>query len=149
MHHQQIEHFHEPQPYILVVDDDIDDLEMLSFELKMKGIKVKTFESPTKALLYLTLMSGNNELPSLIILDYNMPQRNGRQVLLSIKDNNDTKEIPVIIYSTGMCAILKTKLLAAGALDCIDKPWNSKELNVNIELFQKLAFPYKSDKKLA
>jgi DNA-binding NtrC family response regulator len=38
--------------YILLIDDDEDDLEMYSTELKRKGIQVKSFHSSTKALLY-------------------------------------------------------------------------------------------------
>ena len=93
-------------PYILLIDDDEDDLEMLSSELEKKGIKVKTFDSSTKALFYLTLVSGNMELPSLIIMDYNMPARNGYDVLLSIKNNNETKYIAVVFYSTDIPGFL-------------------------------------------
>lgn len=138
----------EPQPYILIVDDDEDDLEMVSSELKMKGIRVKTFESPTKALFYLTLMSGNKELPSLIILDYNMPARNGQHVLLSIKGNLDTKDIPVVMYSTGISDVLKIQLMKAGALNCFDKPWNSGELVNQVRIFEELTYSF-ANKELA
>jgi response regulator RpfG family c-di-GMP phosphodiesterase len=63
------------QPWILLIDDDEDDLELFSSGLEMKGVKVKAFDSSTKALFYLTLREGDMELPSLIILDYNMPKR--------------------------------------------------------------------------
>jgi Response regulator containing CheY-like receiver, AAA-type ATPase, and DNA-binding domains len=139
-----------PQPYMILIDDDEDDLEMFSSELEMKGLKVKTFDSSAKALIFLTLMSGNNELPSLIILDYNMPKRNGQQFLLSIKADKDTKDIPVVIYSTGMNDLLKAGLLKAGAFNCFDKPWNGKELNIQIDIFEKLysLFTRKSHRNL-
>lgn len=133
---------YEPKPYILLIDDDEDDLEMFSSELKKKGISIKTFDSPTKALCYLTFMSDIKDLPSLIIMDYNMPKRNGCQVLLEIKDNMGTKDIPVVMYSTGMSEVLKNQLLAAGALDCFDKPWTRNELNSHVEKFQELAFAF-------
>jgi CheY-like chemotaxis protein len=131
---------YDPQPYILLIDDDEDDLEMFSSPLEKKGISVKTFDSSTKALFYLTLMSGNVELPSLIIMDYNMPKKNGQQALSLIKSNADTKDIPVVMYSTGMSGTLKMQLLEAGALDCFDKPWTRQELNTQIEKFYELAY---------
>jgi CheY-like chemotaxis protein len=131
---------YQPKPYILLIDDDEDDLELFSSVLEMKGIKVKAFDSSTKAMLYLTLRDGDMELPSLIILDFNMPQKNGQQVLQAIKDNRSTKDIPVVMYSTGMSEVLKTQLLAAGAMDCFHKPWSHNELNCHVEKFQELAF---------
>jgi len=129
----------EPKPYVLLIDDDEDDLEMFSSGLEKRGIKVKTFESSTKALFYLTLMTGIRELPSLIILDYNMPKINGQQVLLLIKGDPDTKDIPVVMYSTSMRDTLKTKLLEAGALASFDKPWTQQEFNSQVEVFEKLS----------
>jgi CheY-like chemotaxis protein len=140
---------YEPQPYILLIDDDKDDLEMFSSGLQKKGIKVKTFDSSTKALFHLTLMSENNEFPSLIIMDYSMPKKNGQQVLLLIKSNVVTKDIPVVIYSGGMSGTLKTKLLEAGALDGFEKPWTHQEYNKLVEIFQELTYSFISNKNLA
>jgi CheY-like chemotaxis protein len=131
-----------------LIDDDEDDLKMFSSELEKKGIKVKTFDSPAKALSYLTFVPGNMERPSLIIMDYNMPKRNGQEVLLLLKDNADTKNIPVVIYSTSMPNLLKEQLSNAGALDCFSKPWNIQELNTQVEIFRELTFSFVSNKNL-
>ena len=149
MPHHQTKNMIEPQPYILLIDDDEDDLEMFSSGLEKKGVKVKTFDSSTKALFYLTLMADNKEAPSLIIMDYNMPKKNGLQVLILIKDNADTKNIPVVMYSTSMSDSLRKQLLDAGALDCFSKPWNRKELNTQVEIFQELTASFNSNKILA
>jgi FixJ family two-component response regulator len=58
-----------------------------------------------------------------------MRKKNGQQVLLLIKDNADTKNIPVVMHSTGMAVTLKTKLMKAGAFDCFNKLWTNKEFN--------------------
>jgi response regulator RpfG family c-di-GMP phosphodiesterase len=149
MPHHQTKNMIEPQSYILLIDDDEDDLEMFAYGLGKKGIKVKSFDSSTKALFYLTLMSDNKELPSLIIMDYNMPTKNGGQVLSLIKGNTETKNIPVVMYSTSMPDFLREQLSNDGALDCFSKPWNTKELNSQIETFQELANSFISNKKLA
>lgn len=140
---------HAPPPYMVLIDDDEDDLEMFSSKLENKGIKVKTFTSSAKALFYLTLMSDNMELPSLIIMDYNMPKRNGLDVLLLIKDNADTRDIPVVIHSTSIPDLLREQLSDAGALDCLDKPWNYKELDSQVQKFQELFFHLLTNKKIA
>jgi CheY-like chemotaxis protein len=128
----------EPKPYILLIDDDQDDLDLFSSGLQGKGMEVKTFDSSTKALFYLTLMSETRELPSFIIMDYNMPKKNGHQVLLLIKNNAETKHIPVVMYSTSMADDLRQQLIDAGAFDCFIKPWTGQELNTQVELFKHL-----------
>jgi CheY-like chemotaxis protein len=133
---------YEPSPYILMIDDDEDDLEMLSSGLEKKGVKVKTFDSSVKALLYMTLMSGNRELPSLIIMDYNMPKKNGQQILMLLKNNADTKDIPVVIYTTTLSDLLKGQLSSAGAVNCFSKPWTYREFTTQIEIFQELAYAF-------
>jgi CheY-like chemotaxis protein len=135
---------HKP-PYILLIDDDEDDLDLLSSEMQKKGIKVKTFDSSVKALIYLTLMSDNRELPALIIIDYNMPKKNGWQVLSLIKSNRETKDIPVVMYSTAMTDLLKKQLSNAGAVDCLNKAWNCKELDKQVQGFQEM-FSHLTDK---
>jgi CheY-like chemotaxis protein len=125
-------------PYILLIDDDADDLEMISAGLTAAGNRVKTFESPSKALFYLDLVSGSNDLPSLIIMDYNMPMKNGYDMLLLLKNNPDTAGIPVVIFSTTVSPRLEEKMLNAGAAGCCTKWSNARELTLQLKVFQKL-----------
>jgi CheY-like chemotaxis protein len=131
---------HEPPSYILMIDDDEDDLEMFSSGLIQKGFKVKVCTSSAKALFYLKLMSGTREFPSLIIMDYNMPMKNGYQVLLLLKENRETRDIPVVLYSTSMSVSLKELLSAAGALGSFSKPWNYEEFTTQVEMIQELLY---------
>ena len=147
--HHPDKYMYEPQPYILLIDDDEEDLEMFATALKDKGIKVQMFASPIKALHYLSLMSGNMDLPSLVIMDYNMPKRNGYEMLMSIKGNSDTKGIPVVIYSTSISDFLRKQLSEAGALNCYDKPWNGRELDRHFETFKELFFQLVTNKQIA
>ncbi|HEX6334483.1 MAG TPA: response regulator [Flavisolibacter sp.] len=130
------------QPYILLIDDDEDDLEILSSELEQKGLHVKPFTSSAKALFYLTLMSGNMDLPALIIMDYNMPLKNGYQILLLLKGNAETSDVPVVLYSTSMSGALRKQLITAGALDCFAKPWTYRELTTQAEIFRELTYSH-------
>ena len=130
------------QPHVVLIDDDRDDLEMLSSILEQKDMTVVTFQSSIEALVYLKCLATIGELPSLIILDYNMPLTNGYQVLLSIKENTDTKDIPVVIHSTSMSNLLKKQLSDAGALDCFSKPWTYQQYTAQAEKFQELCFSF-------
>jgi two-component system, response regulator len=67
-----------------------------------------------------------------------MPKKNGHQVLLLIKNNAETKHIPVVMYSTSMADDLRQQLIDAGAFDCFIKPWTGQELNTQVELFKHL-----------
>ena len=140
---------YQSEPYILLIDDDEDDLELFSSGLELKGVRVKTFNSSAKALFYLTLMAGNRELPALIIMDYNMPQKNGQEVLTLIKANPDTRQIPVVIFSTSMTDLLKHQLSMAGALDSFNKPWNYQEFTLRVETLKKLSHSFMSHRVLA
>jgi CheY-like chemotaxis protein len=127
-----------PKPYILLIDDDEDDLEILSSSLELLGLGIKVFNAGDKALTYLNLISWAP--PALIILDYNMPRINGEQVLLLLKSNAYTRDIPVIMYSTTMSPIFKQAIQDMGALACFTKPTTYSELKTQVGLFRDLAF---------
>ena len=92
----------EPTTYILLIDDDEDDLEMISAGLELKGLNVKTFDSSAKALSYLTLLSTHSNLPSLIILDINMPKLNGFELRNKVFTDKQlqSKCIPYLFFTT-------------------------------------------------
>jgi CheY-like chemotaxis protein len=60
--------------------------------------------------------------PSLIVLDLNMPELDGRQTLKSIKSNPDYKDIPVVIVTTSSNAIDKDVCNKLGASLFLIKP---------------------------
>jgi CheY-like chemotaxis protein len=61
-------------------------------------------------------------MPSLIVLDLNMPILNGMETLLRLKAHNIYKDIPVIMFTTSVHEVEKEKCLAIGAADFIKKP---------------------------
>lgn len=139
----------EPLPYILLIDDDHDDNEMLSSALEQQGLKTRYFESGEKACCFLKLISDTLDLPVLIILDYNLPKFNGQQILKLIKGNKDTTKIPVLVYSTYMNPVFRSALLESGASDCFKKPWSYPEFISQVRTFKELAFSFITNRKLA
>jgi two-component system, response regulator len=93
--------------YILVAEDDADDRFLLETAFAEKGyVERLTFvENGVELLDYLHSLNtdGNSEaanLPGFILLDLNMPKKDGRETLKEIKEDPKFKKIPVIIFTT-------------------------------------------------
>ncbi len=87
---------------ILYAEDDSDDLFMVkqAFEKYNKDIDIIHAYDGFEALEYLNKVKGTDELPCLIILDINMPGMNGREALIRIKQSDDFKNIPIVLFTT-------------------------------------------------
>lgn len=92
--------------YILVADDDADDRFLLQTAFEEKGFKDKLVfvENGVALLEYLERIqrndSTNYHFPGVILLDLNMPKKDGKQALSEIKRHSAYKMIPVIVYTT-------------------------------------------------
>jgi len=89
---------------ILIVEDNYPDVLLAKevlIEAKVKN-KLNVVDDGEKAMEYL-LKKGdyvNATTPDLILLDLNLPKKDGREVLIEIKDNSELKRIPVVILTT-------------------------------------------------
>lgn len=118
--------------YIIIADDDRDDQELLEAALTELNfpLRINMASDGVDLLEQLKLNSMNTRaFPSLIILDINMPRKNGVEVLKEIKDNSCFRHIPVIMYSTSANNEAKTGCYALGASLYIRKPASHHELN--------------------
>lgn len=90
----------EPRHTILLIEDDHDDQELLisAFQTVDPTIKVQAFDSGWHALAYID--NEYNPTPSLIVLDYNMPDMTGVDVLKQMNRRNRCKAIQKVMYST-------------------------------------------------
>ena len=102
---------------ILVVDDTPDNLSLMSALLK-DTYKVKVANSGEKALRY---VQGDSK-PDLILLDIMMPGLSGYDVIVELKGNRETRDIPVIFLTAMSAAEEEKKGLEMGACDYITKP---------------------------
>jgi CheY-like chemotaxis protein len=89
---------------ILLVEDDDDDVVLTQKALENDRIlnRVHRVEDGVEALEYLR-REGRFEFaprPDLILLDLNMPRKDGREVLRDIKNDEDLKAIPVVVLTT-------------------------------------------------
>jgi CheY-like chemotaxis protein len=110
------------KPTICLADDDPDDREMLleAFEKLTDRYHIKTVING-KELLELLSHMDDSELPCVIVLDYNMPGLNGKQILTYLQNTVRYRNIPKIIYSTSNSLKDKNEFLAIGANEYLTK----------------------------
>jgi CheY-like chemotaxis protein len=111
---------------ILLVEDNPGDVRLILEALKQGKIKnaVNVAEDGEEAMLFLTKSGGYSDKPrpDLVLLDLNLPRKDGREVLAEIKSDPQLRTIPVIILtsSTAEQDVLNTYKLHANCY--ITKP---------------------------
>lgn len=113
---------------ILIVDDRLANLRLLSTMLKRQGYKVRGVPNGAMA-----LKAATNAPPDLILLDINMPQTSGYEVCEALKANDLTRDVPVIFISALNEALDKVKAFSVGGVDYITKPFQIEEVLVRVE----------------
>ncbi|MCK5559304.1 MAG: response regulator [Thermoplasmata archaeon] len=117
--------------HVLLVEDDPGDVD-LTLEVMDKSklkIKMDVVDNGEDALGYLNQDSYYVDAPrpDLILLDLNMPRKDGREVLQDIKNDENLKSIPVIILTTSNANEDIIKCYTAGANCYITKPVGLEE----------------------
>ncbi len=113
---------------LLVVDDTLDNLRLLSAMLSKQGYRVRKAINGKIALNTIQQM-----LPDLVLLDINMPGLNGYEVCQILKTDPATQEIPIIFISALDDVLDKVKAFQVGGSDYITKPFQSEELLARIQ----------------
>lgn len=113
---------------ILAVDDEPGILKALTIRLKDKGYEVSTGANGEEAL---KLARESN--PDLIILDVMMPPPNGYQVCRTIKDDEEMKNIPVILLTAKGTESDRFWGQESDADAYVTKPYNAEDLLNQIE----------------
>ena len=119
---------------ILVVEDEEDILELVSFNLKKEGYQVKGVTSGEEA-----LQEVRREVPSLIILDLMLPGVDGFDVCKSLRNDFRTKAVPVIMLTARSEEADIVIGLELGADDYLTKPFSPRELIARVKaIFRRL-----------
>ncbi len=113
---------------ILIVDDIVDNLRVLSNTLNNQGYKIRCAKNGAMALKAAAKM-----IPDLILLDINMPDMNGYEVCQRLKSEPRTRDIPVIFLSALDDILDKVKAFEVGGLDYITKPFQVEEVLIRVK----------------
>ncbi|MFV2058900.1 MAG: response regulator [Thiohalomonadales bacterium] len=113
---------------ILIVDDTLANVEVLSKTLRIMGYNIAMANSGKKALSIVERIK-----PDLILLDVMMPEMNGIETCQRLKANEATRRIP-IIFITAKTDIADIKQgFQVGAVDYIAKPFNDEEVRARVQ----------------
>ena len=113
---------------ILVVDDDPDMRDLLTFTLKKAGYAVGTAVDGVDALKKACSIS-----PDLILLDLMMPELDGFAVCEILRDDPSTASVPIIMLTAASGELSRFAGLDAGADEYVTKPFSPKHLIGRIE----------------
>lgn len=108
---------------ILIVDDDADDREIIrdAFVSTVEEQEYVFIENGDKLLDFLEQLA-DGDAPSLILLDLNMPGKDGRETLKEIKSNRRFHHIPTIVFTTSSSQRDRQMVYDLGANCFLTKP---------------------------
>jgi CheY-like chemotaxis protein len=121
---------------VLLADDDVDDRSFFDKALKELPIDthLNTVNDGDELILYLTKNINAENVPDVVFLDLSMPRKSGFECLVDIKEINELKDIPIVMFSTSFPhdfryedSLIKT-LLSMGAESYIRKQGDFESL---------------------
>ena len=113
---------------ILVVDDEENIRELVKYNLEKAGFQVVECGDGLTAVVL-----AKEDRPDLILLDLMLPGLDGLEVCRTLKQNQDTKAIPIIMLSAKDEEVDKILGLELGADDYLTKPFSARELVARIK----------------
>lgn len=111
---------------ILIIEDETEIALILARYLEAAGFRTLTARDGEQALMLAT-----SQKPDLMLLDMNIPRRDGFSVLSTLRAYNNT--LPVIVVSALSDDVDKLTALRIGADDYVTKPFNPKEVVARVQ----------------
>ncbi len=115
------------QPTVLVVEDELAQREVLSYNLEAEGFRVVKAADGDEALLQV-----EEQAPDVIVLDWMLPGVSGIEVCRRIKMRSELRRIPVIMLSARSEEVDRVRGLETGADDYVVKPYSVIELMARV-----------------
>ncbi|WP_165917199.1 response regulator [Flaviaesturariibacter aridisoli] len=107
---------------VLYADDDTDDRTWVSEALRTVGVEMELHFVENGRQVLEFLRGGPERMPSLIVLDLNMPEMDGRQTLQQLKQDPQFRNIPVAIVTTSNNKLDRDVCQRLGAALYLTKP---------------------------
>ncbi len=112
---------------ILAIDDDKAILELIKINLELSGYSCYTSDDPIRGFAIL-----KQENIDLVLIDVMMPNVDGYSLAMKIRQNEDTKDIPIIMLTALGALDDKLKGFNSGVDDYITKPFEPEELKARV-----------------
>lgn len=127
---------------ILIVDDEVDILEFVSYNLTKAGYEVKSAKSGKKALKIVEVW-----VPELIILDIMMPDMDGIELCGILRENPELDDTLIIFLTARSESFTQITALEAGADDYITKPIKPNLLKSKVKALVRRHYKVRSKEK--
>jgi two-component system chemotaxis response regulator CheY len=114
---------------LIFVDDDPDDRDLIKEGLLSLGADSFLVLESGKALFEYLDALREEQLPEAIVLDLNMPEMGGMDILKLLKSSDKYQQISIYILTTTSTSAFKQQCIAAGATGYYTKPNSLIELN--------------------
>ena len=111
---------------ILVLDDSPELLEMIKIIFQLHNYEVRTAATRSSLLAHLEIF-----MPDILLIDVLLYDSNGKDICKELKQNNDTKDIPIILLSGSHDELRGYK--EYGADDIIEKPFEFEDVEKKIK----------------
>lgn len=121
------------KPFILIVDDIEDNALLLEFILGAGEYSIRCATSVAEAVEIM-----GERLPDIILTDITMPEIDGFEFMAMLKNNNRTKDIPIVVISGLDSRDDKQKAYELGAVSFLGKPYDRFEIQNNIAINVKM-----------
>ena len=108
---------------VLVVDDEIHIVHVVTIKLRSNGFEVITAESGQEA-----LELARHEHPDVIITDFQMPNMTGLELLEKLREYGPTQNTPAILLTTQTQDLSEDESTRLGIHKCLSKPFSPREL---------------------
>lgn len=129
--HRALEHLEgSPRNKILVVDDEIDIVGWLKHSLTHYGYRVSEACDGVQALEAVAA-----DKPDLILLDLKMPRMDGRTTIRRLREQEETRHIPIIVLSAHLAGdeVEQAQMLRLGVADFLSKPVTIERLVAEVQ----------------
>lgn len=120
---------------VMIVEDNEINIMILENMLTSKNYRFRTFLNGEKAIEH-----AENEMPDIILLDINLPGKNGFEICTEIKKNPKLREIPIVFISALNNVADKIEAFRCGGVDYITKPFNIEEVETRIHTHLKIKY---------
>jgi two-component system phosphate regulon response regulator PhoB len=113
---------------VLIVDDERDLRTLLEFNLRQAGWRTAQAESGAEALARARTLK-----PNVIVLDLNLPDVSGIDVCRLLREDPDTRDLPILMLTARSTEEDRVQGLTVGADDYLPKPFSLRELVLRVD----------------